>query len=219
MSRAKAWFLGGGPGASDLLTVRAARVIGAADVVIWGARLIDEAAITEHAGPGAELIPWPPATMDELLGAYDRAVREELVVARLVGGDPAIFVKLDDELERVRELGLAHEIVPGVGALSAAAAALGRQLVTAGSDDSLLIASARSGLQERDRIAVYKAGESGGELQQKLLADGFSAGARCAVAHRLTWPDEVFFTCTLGELGQRLSTPELDRSTLVLVGM
>lgn len=221
MSRAKAWFLGSGPGAPDLLTLRAARAIADADIVIWGARLVMEEAVLEHARKEAELLPWPPASMRDLLGAYDRAVAEDLVVARLIGGDPAVYVKLDEELEHVRGVGLGYEIVPGVGALSAAAAALGRQLVTAGSEEALVIASSKGELAELARqgsvLAVYMAGERGDELQRQLLAAGRPPSTQCAVANRLSWPDEAVFTCRLDELAERLGDPNLDRQTLVIV--
>lgn len=83
MSRAKVWFVGGGPGAPDLLTVRAARVMAEADIVIWGAALLTEAVVADHARAGAELMPWPPATMADIYAAYDRAKAQDLVVARL----------------------------------------------------------------------------------------------------------------------------------------
>lgn len=222
-TRAKAWFIGGGPGAPDLLTVRAARVIADADIVIWGGSLVMEHAVLESAREGVELMPWPPASMQDLLGAYERAAAEGLVVARLVGGDPAVYVNMDEELQYVRELGLAHEIVPGVGALSAAAAALGRQLVTAGTEEALVIASPKARVSELARLggtlALYMAGERGQELQRELLAAGHSGEARCAVGHRLSWPDEIVFTCRLDELGERLDEPYLGQQTLVLVGL
>ncbi len=222
-TRAKAWFIGGGPGAPDLLTVRAARVIADADIVIWGGSLGMEQAVLESAREGVELMPWPPASMQDLLGAYERAAAEGLVVARLVGGDPAVYVNMDEELQYVRELGLAHEIVPGVGALSAAAAALGRQLVTAGTEEALVIASPKAGVQGLARLggtlALYMVGDRGQELQRELLAAGHSGEERCAVTHRLSWPDEIVFTCRLDELGERLDEPDLGQQTLVLVGL
>lgn len=223
VTRAKAWFLGGGPGAPDLLTVRAARAIAGADLVIWGSSMLMEEVVLEHAQPEAELMPWPPASMQDLLGAYDRAVAGELVVARVIGGDPAIYVNMDEELQRVRELGLAHEIVPGVGALSAAAAALGRQLVTAGTEEALTIASPKAGVRELARhgatLALYMVSDKGRELQRDLLAAGHPVEARCAVTHRLSWPDEVVFTCRLDALGERLEDPGLSGQTLVVVGI
>lgn len=223
MSRAKAWFLGAGPGAPDLLTIRAARAIADADVVIWGRRLLMEEAVTEHARGGAELLPWPPASMAQLLDAYDRAARDDLVVARLVGGDPAIFVKMGEELDHVHGLGLPFEIVPGIGSLGAAAAAIGRELIMAGTSEELIIASAKSPLPELARdevvVAVYMAGDNAGELQEALTAGGRAPGTPCVIAHRLSWPDETVVICRLDELSGRLEDERFRRQTLVLVGV
>ena len=221
MSRAKAWFLGGGPGAADLLTVRAARAIAEADIVIWGARLVMEEAVTENARPDAELLPWPPATMDELLEAYSRAKSDDLVVARLVTGDPAVYVDMEQELDRVRSLGLDHEIVPGVGALSAAAALLGSELVTAHTDGSLLITSPKAPLEQladpREATAVFMAGKER-DLQERLIAAGYSPSAPCAVISHATWPEELVVRGQVDQLDSILADERHDRQTIVLVG-
>jgi precorrin-4/cobalt-precorrin-4 C11-methyltransferase len=221
VSRAKAWFLGGGPGAPDLLTVRAARAIAAADIVIWGARLVMEEAVKENARADAELMPWPPASMDELLDAYSRAKSEDLVVARLVTGDPAVYVDMSQELDRVRELGLEYEIVPGVGALSAAAAALGTEIVTAHTEQSLLITSPKAPLERladpAEAVAVYMSGEQK-ELQARLIDAGYPAETPCAVISHATWPAEVVTRTRLDELDTVLKDERHDRQTIVLAG-
>ena len=222
MSRAKAWFLGGGPGAGDLLTVRATEAIAEADIVIWGERLVMEEAITANARPGAELMPWPPATMEELLGAYERASREDLVVARLIGGDPAVYVDMGEELAKVRELGLPHEIVPGVGALSAAAALLGCELARAKSEQQLAIVSTRGELErlggEEVTMAVYMSGREGEELPRRLQAAGYGPETPCAVVASASWPQQQVVRCRLEALGEQLAEERFERRTLVLVG-
>jgi precorrin-4/cobalt-precorrin-4 C11-methyltransferase len=222
MSRRKVWFIGAGPGAPDLLTVRGARAIAEADVVIWGANLVMEEAVTENARADAELIPWPPATMAEILGAYDRARDEDLVIARLVGGDPAVYVDMGEEIERARDHGIPFEIVPGVGALSAAAAALEGEVVTAHTDRSLLITSPRAPIVELadpgETIAVYMASKEGAGLQERLLAAGYPPGTPCAIVNRATWPDQAVARCRLGELESILGEERTKRQALLLVG-
>ena len=83
MSRAKVWFVGGGPGAADLLTVRAARVLAEADIVIWGKALLSDAVVGDYARPNAELLPWPPAKMSDIYAAYDRAKAEDCRIRSL----------------------------------------------------------------------------------------------------------------------------------------
>ena len=229
MRRAKAWFLGGGPGAPDLLTVRAARVLGEADVVIWGEALLPETTVAAHARAGAELLPWPPATMAEIYAAYERAAREELIVARLFWGDPAIFGAVRDEAHEARSRGLPVEVVPGVSSLGAAAAALGRELTTAPGDSApLILASPRdeppTGQRLQDlaahgaTMALFMAGKKAEEVQAELLAGGFAPEAACAVAKRVSWPDETVVTCRLDELAQTIRRRELEKHSLLLVG-
>jgi precorrin-4/cobalt-precorrin-4 C11-methyltransferase len=222
MSRRKVWFIGAGPGAPDLLTVRGARAIAEADIVIWGANLVMEEAVTENARSGADLIPWPPATMDEILGAYDRARDRDLVVARLVGGDPAIYVDMSEEIDRARALELPFEIVPGVGALSAAAAALGGEVVTARTERSLLISSPKAAIEELadpgETVAVYMTGKESTGLQERLLAAGYPPGTPCAIVNRATWPDQAVVRCRLDELQSLLEGQRNERQTLLLVG-
>jgi precorrin-4/cobalt-precorrin-4 C11-methyltransferase len=227
--RAKAWFLGGGPGAPDLLTVRAARVLAEADVVIWGEALLPKATVTEHARAGAELVPWPPATMSDIYAVYERAAREELVVARLFWGDPAIFGAVRDEAREAGSRGLAVEVVPGVSSLGASAAALGHELTTApGDSPPLILAAPRddppAGQRVRDlashgaTMALFMAGKKAEEVQAELLAGGFTADAPCAVVRRVSWPDEVVVTCRLDELAETIEKRELEKHSLVLVG-
>ena len=227
--RAKAWFLGGGPGAPDLLSVRAARVLGEADVVIWGTALLPEATVASHAREGAELVPWPPATMSDIHGVYERAAREDLVVARLFWGDPSIFGAVREEAGEARARGLPVEVVPGVSSLGAAAAALGRELTTAPGDSSPLILAAPreeppAGQRLRDlaahgaTMALFMAGKRAEHVQAELLAGGFAEGTPCAVASRVSWPDELVVTCRLGELAKTIAERELESHSIVLVG-
>lgn len=227
--RSKVWFLGAGPGAPDLLTLRAARVVSEADVVIWGTALLPEATVAEHARPEAELVPWPPATMSDIHAVYERAVREEFVVARLFWGDPAIYGSVREEAREAASRGLPVEIVPGVSSLGAAAAALGRELAPAPADPPpLILAAPRDDPPAGQRLqelaahgatmALFMAGKRAEEVQAELLAGGYAADTPCAVVRRVTWPDELVVSCRLGELARTIEERELQRHSLVLVG-
>jgi precorrin-4/cobalt-precorrin-4 C11-methyltransferase len=213
-------FIGGGPGAPDLLTLRAAEIITAADVVIWGANLLMEEAVTRHARADAELVPWPPATMRDLHAIYDRAAAEGLRVARLYAGDPTIFARVHEEIGDVTERGLAYEIVPGVSAVGAAAAAVAWDM-TGPLDDQRplrLVHRGGAGANARGATAVFGAGKEPDELQQRLLEGGYASDTPCAVARRVSFPDESLTVCPLSELADRLREQEGRSHTLVLVG-
>jgi precorrin-4/cobalt-precorrin-4 C11-methyltransferase len=229
LSRAKVWFIGGGPGPPDLLTIRGARAIAEADIIIWGTRFLMEETVTECARSDAELVPWPPASMSDLLAAYDRAKADDLVVARLVGGDPAVYVSMGEEIDRVRQLGLPFEVVPGVGTLSAAAAALGGELATARTPESLVVTSPLAEIENLAgpplTAAIYMAGRSRDELQSRLLASGYPEQTPCAIVFGASWGHQDVILCHLDQLEANLeelamqADPELvERQTLVLAG-
>lgn len=193
--------------------------------MIWGKALMANALVAEHAHPDAERVPWPPATMADIHAVYDRARTEGLVVARLMWGDPAIYGSVRDEVREARARGLAYEVVPGVSAFCAAAAALGIELTRAPEASRSLVLTAPSALEPmRDlarhgaTIAIFMAGARGEELQNELLGGGYAPQTSCAVVHRVTRDGEVVVTCRLDELATVLATPDLDRHTLVLVG-
>ena len=223
----KLWLLGAGPGAADLLTVRAARAVGEADIVVWGKSLMNDGVVEEYARPEAELVPWPPATMDDIHAVYDRAAAEGLVVARLLWGDPALFGSVRDEVRGARRRGMEYEIVPGISAFNAAAAALEIDLTIApGSSRPLVLTQARgepvkirSLAGHGATMAIFMIGERAEELQRELLAGGYAAAGPCAIAHRLTRDGgDVVVRCRLDELAATVAARELDRNSLVIVG-
>ena len=127
MTAGKVTFVGAGPGAPDLLTLRAVAAIGAADVVIWASSLVDPGVLV-HARPGAEIVDSALLPLEGVLPYYQRASAEGLAIARVHSGDPALWGAVQEQLDRCRELGLATEIVPGVSSFTAVAASIGREL-------------------------------------------------------------------------------------------
>ena len=209
-------FVGCGPGAADLLTLRAARAIAAADIVVWSPSLLDEAAVREHAAPDAQLLGWPPATQRDVLAVYDRAAAEGLDVVRLKGGDPTLFGELHDDLEAARSLGLEVEIIPGVSAVTAAAAALGREL--AGPRTPLTLVAAGVPQDAEGVVAVLNTGRDAGALAGQLAARGLPGSAPCAVLVGISRPGEIVVTCPLDELAETLADHGSPGLTIVLAG-
>jgi precorrin-4/cobalt-precorrin-4 C11-methyltransferase len=212
-------FVGCGPGAPDLLTLRAVRALECADVVVWSPSLLDRDALAAHARPGAEIVAWPPATPRDILDVFARASAEQLVVVRLKGGDPTLLGQLEPELSAARELGLTCEIVPGVSAHAAAAAALGCELAAPAAP--LLLAD-RAALADAPpgswRVAIYGAGRDPGALQAALLARGIPASAPCVVAVEVSRRDEALVPCRLDELAETVADHGLGVLTVVLAG-
>jgi len=211
-------FVGCGPGAPDLLTLRAVRAIAEADVIVWSPALLDEAVVVEHARPDAELVAWPPATQHDVFGVYDRAAADGLRVVRLKGGDPTLFGELRDDLQAVRIRGLGYEIVPGVSAVAGGAATLGCEVAARGAP--LLLAAAGDGVQVDSVgvVGVLGAGRDPEAIARDLAARGWPGSTPCAVLVGISRPGEIVVTCRLDELAECIEDYGCGGLTTVLAG-
>ncbi len=228
--RAKVTFVGAGPGAADLLTFRGARALAEADVIVWASSLVMEELVTEHARPDAELIESRSLTLEQVVAIYERALAEDLIVARVHSGDPSIYGAVHEQIGHLAALGLPYEIVPGVSSVSAAAAALGRELTVPERSQSLILTrrGGRTPMPPGERVselarhgttmALFLSTARPRELQQELIEGGYPPDTPCAVVHRASWPDELVFRCRLDELGDRVRAARINRQALVLVG-
>ena len=222
------FFVGAGPGAPDLLTLRAARILGEVDIVVWARSLVDEG-ILEHA-PQAEHVPSDNKTFDAVLAIYKRAAAEGLDVARVHSGDPTLYGTLHEQLGACRALGLETVIVPGVSSLSAAAAALGQELTIPDVSQSLILTrrAQRTSMPPNEDLkamaahgttmALFLSVRRPRELQQDLIDGGYAPETPAAVVYKASWPDEIVFRCPLHDLGDRIRAAKITTQALVLVG-
>ncbi|MGH3665406.1 MAG: precorrin-4 C(11)-methyltransferase [Egibacteraceae bacterium] len=226
----KVWFVGAGPGAADLITLRGARVIAAADIVVWAASLVMPEAVTDHARPDAELLDSSALTLEDVCAVYDRAAAEGLVVARVHSGDPSLWGAVGEQIEQCDARALDWQIVPGVSSLGAAAAVIGRELTVPEVAQSVILTRLATATPMPDNedvrafaahgttMALFLSAKRGKRLQSDLLAGGYPSDTPCAIVYRATWPDEAVYRCRLDELGATLREAKLTRHTLVLVG-
>jgi precorrin-4/cobalt-precorrin-4 C11-methyltransferase len=230
MTAGKVTFVGAGPGAPDLLTLRAVAAIGAADVVIWASSLVDPGVLV-HARPGAEIVDSALLPLEGVLPYYQRASAEGLAIARVHSGDPALWGAVQEQLDRCRELGLATEIVPGVSSFTAVAASIGRELTIPEVGQSVILTRLGGGktpmppgeevaelARHGTTMALFLSAARSGQLQDELLAGGYPPGTPCVIAYRVTWPDELILRCELAELAATVKASRLWKHTLVLVG-
>lgn len=225
----KVWFVGAGPGAADLLTLRGARCIAEVDVVVWAASLVMAEAIA-HARPDAEVLDSSSLTLEQVTAVYDRAVSEGLQVARVHSGDPSLYGALGEQIEHCDARGLDWEIVPGVSSLGAAAAVLGRELTVPEVAQSVILTrlptatpmpgneTVREFARHGTTMALFLSAKRGRRLQAELLAGGYPPGTPCAVVYRATWPDQAVYRCRLEDLAATLRGARLHKHTLILVG-
>jgi precorrin-4/cobalt-precorrin-4 C11-methyltransferase len=225
----KVWFIGAGPGAPDLLTVRGGKLIAEADVVVWAKSLVHED-VLQYARAGAEIVESTTIPLEGLRGLYERAVDEDLRVARVHSGDPSLYGAVMEQIELCDDLRLDWEIVPGVSSLGAAAAAIGRELTVPEVSQSVILTrrASRTPMPEGEDIrsfaehgttmAVFLSAAKPRVLQQELLEGGYAPQTPCAVVYRASWPEEEVIECRLEDLAERVREAGFTRQTLILVG-
>ena len=223
------WFVGAGPGAEDLLTLRGARLIGEADVVIWARSLVNEE-VLRYARPDAEIVESTTIPLEGVRNLYERAVRDDLKIARVHSGDPSLYGAVLEQIELCDELGLDWEIVPGVSSLGAAAAAIGRELTVPEVSQSVILTrrASRTPMPDGEDIAsfaahgttmaIFLSAAKPRALQEDLITGGYAPDTTCAVVYRATWPDQKVIECPLHELADRIREAGFTRQALILVG-
>ncbi len=219
-------FIGAGPGAADLITLRGAARLKRADVVLFDA--LTDPALRELA-PNAVWIDVGKRGFCDSTGQTKinallvRHAREAKLVARLKGGDPSVFGRLEEELEALAEAGIACEVVPGVTAAIAAAAASQRPLTRRGHGRSVALTTAmtREGHLQAARTAdtevFYMAGKQLAALSRRLIAAGWTPDAPASVVSRAGWPDPLHSDHTVESL-PRAAMLHAGRPSVVTIG-
>jgi precorrin-4/cobalt-precorrin-4 C11-methyltransferase len=225
-------FVGAGPGAADLVTLRAAQRLADAEVVVWASSLVPEA-VLEHCRPGIDIHDSATMTLEDVLTVY-AAHDDSANVVRLHSGDPSLYGAIQEQIDWCRAHGRSWEIVPGVSSVSAAAALAGRELTIPGVSQSLVVtrlagrtaASMPPGegvaafAPHGSTLAVLLSAARPDELQDELLAPGSAYGpdTPAVVVVRATWPDEQVVHTTVGRLADDLRATGATMTALVLVG-
>jgi precorrin-4/cobalt-precorrin-4 C11-methyltransferase len=224
-------FVGAGPGAPDLITLRGASRLNTADVVIWASSLVPEALLS-HAHPGAQIHDSATMTLEDVLAIYAAHAGDDIV--RLHSGDPAIYGAIQEQIDWCVENERSFEIVPGVSSLAAAAAAVGRELTIPKIAQSVVVTrlagKTKASMPPRESLsafsaigattAIFLSGARPRELQSELLSPGsaWTESTPAAVVVRVSWPDERVVMTTVGEVAEAILATGHTRTVLVLVG-
>jgi len=223
-------FVGAGPGAADLMTLRAARRLAEADVVVWASSLV-AAEVLEHVRPGAEVVDSAAVPLEAVVDIYHRAAAEGLHVVRLHSGDPSLWGAVAEQLDACAGLDLTTEIVPGVSAFAAVAAAAGRELTVPEVAQSVILTRLEGGktpMPSGERIAdfarhgttmaVFLSAARAKQLAEQLLSGGYAPETPVVIGSRVSWPDELLAWCTIETLAETVRAHKLWKHTLFLVG-
>ena len=223
------WFVGAGPGAPDLLTVRAQRLLAEATVVLYAGSLVPPEVLAATR-PGARLVDTADLDLDAITAELVAAHRAGHDVVRLHSGDPSIFSAVAEQARRLDEAGVPWRVVPGVPAFAAAAAALGQELTLPGVGQTVVLtrtAARATPMPAGEQLS--RLGATGCTLVLHLavqhvdrvaadLLPHYGAGCPAAVVARASWPDEVVLRCTLGELAERVRAGGIRRTAVIVVG-
>jgi precorrin-4/cobalt-precorrin-4 C11-methyltransferase len=224
-------FVGAGPGAPDLITLRGRDRLADADVVIWASSLVPEA-LLDHARPGAEVHDSAGMTLEDVLAVYE--AHPDAAIVRLHSGDPAIYGAIQEQIDWCATNERSFEIVPGVSSLAAAAAAVGRELTIPKVAQSIVLTrlagrtsasmppleSVASFAAHGATLAVFLSGARPAELEAELLgpSSAYDGSTPAAVVVRASWPDERVIRTTVGGLRAAIADAGATRTVLVLVG-
>lgn len=220
-------FIGAGPGAADLITLRAQRILASSQVCLYAGSLVPPE-VLQHCPPGARLVDTAGLSLEEIIAELVAADRSGHSVARLCSGDPSLFSAAAEQLRRLDEAGVGYDITPGVPAFAAAAAALGRELTVPGVGQSVVLT------RTAERATAMPPGEElsslgGRTLVLHLAVQRIEAvvaelvphyGADCpvAVVAYASRPEEQILRGTLADIGEQVRQAGIRRTAVIVVG-
>jgi precorrin-4/cobalt-precorrin-4 C11-methyltransferase len=223
------YFIGAGPGAPDLITVRGLRLIERCPVCLYAGSLVPEEIV--HAAPADALVmDTAPMHLDQIIAEIEKAHHAGLDVARVHSGDPSIYGATAEQMRRLDALGIGYEVVPGVPAFAAAAARLNTELTLPEIAQTVIVTRTgmkASAMPEGEQLEVL--GKSGATLAihlsirnldyiRRALEPHYGADCPVVIAYRATWPDELYIRTTLADMREKVREAKITRTALVLVG-
>ncbi len=226
-------FIGAGPGAPDLITVRGLRLIRSCPVVLYAGSLVPEAVIAEaglDSGREPDVTDTAPLDLDAIIGRIERAHADGVDVARVHSGDPSLYGAIAEQIRRLKALGIPYDITPGVPAFTAAAAELGQELTLPDIAQSVVLtrtAVRASSMPEGETLENFS--RTGATLAIHLsinnlvpvvrrLTPAYGVDCPVAVGYRLTWPDQEIIRGTLETIVDLVKPKRFTRTALILVG-
>jgi len=224
------YFIGAGPGAADLITVRGQRLLARCRVCLYAGSIMPDA-LLEHCPPDAKIVDTGPLTLDQIVAELAEANTAGHDVARLHSGDPSLYSALAEQCRHLDALGIRYEIVPGVPAFAAAAAALQRELTIPGVAQSVtltrvatlstpmppgeqLTTLAQSGAT----LVLHLAAAQIDTIVPQLLAGGYRAETPAAVVAFASWPQQTVLRGTLAGIAAQMHDAGITKTAVIVVG-
>ena len=222
-------FVGAGSGAADLITVRGARLLGEADVIIYAGSLVNPE-LLDYAREGAELHDSARLTLEEVVDIIRDAEARGKTTVRLHTGDPSVYGAVREQFDALDRLGVEYDVCPGVSSFCGAAASLKAEYTLPDVSQTVIISrmEGRTPVPEREKIRALAAHQSTmvlflsagllEGLQRELMAGGYAPDTPAAIVYKATWPDEKVLRCRVSELAETARANGVSKTALILVG-
>ena len=222
-------FVGAGSGAVDLITVRGAKLLGEADVVIYAGSLVNPE-LLNYCKPGCMIYNSATMTLEEVIAVIREAEAAGKTTVRLHTGDSSIYGAVREQFDELVKLGIEYDVCPGVSSFCGAAASLKTEYTLPDVSQTVIITrtAGRTPVPEKQSIASLAAHQATmvlflstsltEKLQTELLEGGYAGSTPVAVVYKATWPDEKIFRCTVDTLHKTVTENGLTKTSLIIVG-
>lgn len=223
------YFVGAGPGAIDLITVRGKNLLEKADMIVYAGSLVNPE-LLNYAKAGCEFFNSAELTLEEVIDLMVPAAKEGKTVVRMHTGDPAIYGAIREQMDILDSYGVEYEVVPGVSSFCAASAALKEEYTLPDVSQSVIITrvEGRTPVPPKEKIALLASHNASmviflstgllDRLTAGLLEGGYTEDTPAAIVYKASWPDEKVLRCTVGTLQTTAEENNLQKTALILVG-
>ena len=222
-------FVGAGPGAVDLITVRGMKILQEADIIIYAGSLVNPD-ILKYADEKCRIFDSSRMALPEIIRVMENGEKEGLNVVRLHTGDPSLYGAIREQMDELEKLGIEYELCPGVSAYQGAAASLKAEYTLPDITQTVILSrmAGRTGVPERESVKnlaavgatliLYLSSSMGEQVQAELLDGGYGPETPVAVVYKATWPEEKVIRSTLSHFADEMKREGIDRTALIIVG-
>ena len=222
-------FVGAGPGATDLITVRGQRLIAEADVIIYAGSLVNPE-LLQGAKPGCDCLDSASMTLEEVVARVEAAEAAGQTTVRLHTGDPSIYGAIREQMDALDARGIAYDVTPGVSSFCASAAAIPAEFTLPGQSQTVIITrmAGRTPVPEKERMRTLAAHRASmaiflstgllESLSRELIEGGYAPDDPAAIVYKASWPDERVCRCTVGTLAETAAREKITKTAMILVG-
>jgi len=222
-------FIGAGPGAPDLITLRGARLLAEADVIIYAGSLVNPA-LLEGRKEGCAVYDSASMTLEEVLAVMEKAEQAGKTTVRLHTGDPSLYGAIREQMDELDKMGVSYDVTPGVSSFSGAAAALNAEYTLPDVSQSVIITRMAGRTPVPEGEALAKMASHGctmvlflstgllEDVEKELMKGGYSPDTPAAIVYKATWPDQKVYRCTVSTLAQTAKDNHVTKTALITVG-